>query len=358
MPNMIQLFSCRCEPKARNLCHLTSKVQRLLPKALSQTHVCSSLKWISRYFKRKAQLSSWQSWNANHFWICNSLQNTLSFQLANLKSRRNDPSAWKQNDMILETYAPESCVNHQSSAKIDIQPPSRSWTRRCGQMRSCHPRGIGHRRRWTIVVSRCGKRWKTISRNRHVAFTRHRRHRSPQGWGHTPLVVPDSMEHFHSWLLFLPTKMPFVDLSLLLSPSYSSFVSGCWYFTRLGSTGTGFGGPSAGLFVPITPSKLFTALVTSSATEARSAGYLSRISAKFRFTVAIKLPPLMLTFPDSPSFPPVLNSSAVHCRSVQDLTILLMPFLMCRKYTFWESSFSSIWRCLSSVSVPPSLDCL
>ena len=32
------------------------------------------------------------------------------------------------------------------------------------------------------------------------------------------LVVQDSMEHFHSWLLFLPTKMPFVDLSLLLSP--------------------------------------------------------------------------------------------------------------------------------------------
>ena len=101
MPNMIQLFSCRCEPKVRNLCHLTSKVQRLLPKALSQTHVCSNLIWIPRYFKRKAQLSSRQNWNAIHFCICNSLQNTLSFQLANLKSRRNDPSAWKQNDMIL-----------------------------------------------------------------------------------------------------------------------------------------------------------------------------------------------------------------------------------------------------------------
>ena len=32
------------------------------------------------------------------------------------------------------------------------------------------------------------------------------------------LAVQDSMEHFHSWLLFQPTKMPFVDLSQLLSP--------------------------------------------------------------------------------------------------------------------------------------------
>ena len=61
-------------------------------------------------------------------------------------------------------------------------------------------------------------------------------------------------------------------------------------------------------------SKLFTALVISSATDARSTGYLSRISARFRFTVAIKLPSLLLTFPDSSSFPPVLNSSAVHCK--------------------------------------------
>ena len=54
MPNMIQLFSRRCEPKVRDLCHLTSKVPRLLPKALSQTHVCSNLIWIPKYFKRKA----------------------------------------------------------------------------------------------------------------------------------------------------------------------------------------------------------------------------------------------------------------------------------------------------------------
>ena len=87
--------------------------------------------------------------------------------------------------MILETYAPESCVNHQSSAKIYLQPPSRSWTRRCGHMRSCHPRWSGHRRRRPIVVSLWGKRWKSISWDRHVAITRHRRHRSPRWWGHT-----------------------------------------------------------------------------------------------------------------------------------------------------------------------------
>ena len=51
MPNMIQLFSCRCEPKVRDLCHLTSKVQRLLSKAVSQTHVCSNLIWISKTWK-------------------------------------------------------------------------------------------------------------------------------------------------------------------------------------------------------------------------------------------------------------------------------------------------------------------
>ena len=143
MPNMIQLFSCRCEPKVRDLCHLTSKVQRLLPKALSQTHVCSNLIWIPKYFKRKAQLFSRQNWNAIHFCICNSLQNTLSFQLPNLKSRRNDPRTWNPDDMILETYAPESFCQSQIICK-DLQHSSRSWTRRCGHMRSCHPRWSGH----------------------------------------------------------------------------------------------------------------------------------------------------------------------------------------------------------------------
>ena len=52
-------------------------------------------------------------------------------------------------------------------------------------MRSCHPRGIGHRRRWTIVVSLWGKRWISISWDRHAAITRHRRHWSPRWWGQT-----------------------------------------------------------------------------------------------------------------------------------------------------------------------------
>ena len=53
MPNMIQLFSCRCEPRVWDLCHLTSKVQRLLSKAVSQTHVCSNLIWIPKTSKEK-----------------------------------------------------------------------------------------------------------------------------------------------------------------------------------------------------------------------------------------------------------------------------------------------------------------
>ena len=282
---------------------------------------------------------------------------TLSFQLANLKSRRNDPSTWNQDDMILETYAPESCVNHKSSAKIYLQHPSRSWTRRCGHMRSCHPRWSGHRRRRSIVVSLWGKRWKSISWDRHVAITRHRRHRSPRWWGQS--IGCPGFDGALPLLAAIPAHQDAICWSLSASvPSNSSFVSGCWYFTRLGSTGTGFGGPSAGLFFSIIPSKLFTPLVISSVMAARSTGYLSRISAMFLFTVAIRLPPLLLTFPDSPSFPPVLNSSAVHWRFFNSFTRLLIPFLMCRKYWFWESSFSSIWRCLLSTSIPPSLDCL
>ena len=91
MSNMIQLFSCRCEPKVRDLCHLTSKVQRLLSKAVSPNTCMFKFDMNLKDLKRKAQLPSRQNWNAIHFCICNPLQNTLSFQLANLKSRRNDP---------------------------------------------------------------------------------------------------------------------------------------------------------------------------------------------------------------------------------------------------------------------------
>ena len=90
MSNMIQLFSCRCEPKVRNLCHLTSKVQRLLSKAVSQTHVCSNLIWISKTWKERHNFlqdkTEMQSTSASAI-LC---KNTLSFQLANLISWRYD----------------------------------------------------------------------------------------------------------------------------------------------------------------------------------------------------------------------------------------------------------------------------
>ena len=122
--------------------------------------------------------------------------------------------------MILETYAPESSCQSPLLCK-DLQHSSRSWTRRGGHMRSCHPRGIGHRRRWTIVVSLWWIRWKSISWDRHAAINPTQASLESPMVGPNPTVawvVQDSMEHFHSWLLFQPTKMPFVDLSQLLSP--------------------------------------------------------------------------------------------------------------------------------------------
>ena len=110
-----------------------------------------------------------------------------------------------------------SITNHLQ--KIYLQPPSRSWTRRCGHMRSCHPRWSGHRRGRTIVVPLWGKRRKSISWDRHVAITRHRRHRSPRWWGHTLWWHWLSRIRWSTSIpAFRPTKMPFVDLSLLLSP--------------------------------------------------------------------------------------------------------------------------------------------
>ena len=52
------------------------------------------------------------------------------------------------------------------------------------------------------------------------------------------LAVQDSMEHFHSLLLFQPTKMPFVDLSLLLCPQIPPLFQDAGISPRLGSTGT------------------------------------------------------------------------------------------------------------------------
>ena len=166
------------------------------------------------------------------------------------------------------------CELHQTHLhcpKINIAPtkPSRKKTIK---MRSCHPRGIGHRRRWTIVVSR----WENhILKSACCLHPSQASSESPKlgPYAVKALVVQDSMEHFHSWLLFLPTKMPFVDLSLLLSPHIpplfqNADISPIWVQQELDLVG-----PFAGLFVSITPSKLFTALVISFATEARSAGY-------------------------------------------------------------------------------------
>ena len=88
MPYMIQLFSCRCEPRVRSIRHVKSQVQRLPSKAVSQSQVCSNLIWITKP-KRKVQLPSRQKNEmSSTSWIFTSLQNTLSFQLANLKSWR------------------------------------------------------------------------------------------------------------------------------------------------------------------------------------------------------------------------------------------------------------------------------
>ena len=88
MPDMIQLFSCRGEPRVRSIRHVKSQVRRLPSKAVSQSHVCSNLIWITNP-KRKVQLPSRQKNEmSSTSWIFTSLQNTLSFQLANLKSWR------------------------------------------------------------------------------------------------------------------------------------------------------------------------------------------------------------------------------------------------------------------------------
>ena len=59
---------------------------------------------------------------------------------------------WNPDEMILETYAPESSCQSPLICK-DLQHSSRSWTRRGGHMRSGHPRWSGHSRRRTLVVS-------------------------------------------------------------------------------------------------------------------------------------------------------------------------------------------------------------
>ena len=105
MSNMIQLFSCRCEPKVRDLCHLTSKVQRLLSKAMSQTHVCSNLIWISKTWKERHNFlqdkTEMQSTSASAT-LC---KNTLSFQLTNLKS-------WRYDSRGLRSRISLSITNH------------------------------------------------------------------------------------------------------------------------------------------------------------------------------------------------------------------------------------------------------
>ena len=113
--------------------------------------------------------------------------------------------------MILETYAPESSCQSQIICK-DLQHSSRSWTRRGGHSRSCHPRWSGRHARWSrhvrwrsIVVSRWEWWWKSISWDRHAAITRRRRHR-------VALVVQDSLSHYRSLLMPLlsqPTIVPF-----------------------------------------------------------------------------------------------------------------------------------------------------
>ena len=139
--------------------------------------------------------------------------------------------------MILETYAPESSCQSPLICK-DLQHSSRSWTRRGGHMRSCHPRGIGHRRRWTIVVSLWWIRWKSISWDRHAAITRHRRHWSPRWWGQTRRWHWLSRIRWSTSTLGCYSSPPRCRSLSASVPSNSSFVSGCWYFTRLGSTGT------------------------------------------------------------------------------------------------------------------------
>ena len=59
MPNMIQLFSCRCEPKVRDLCHLTSKVQRLLPKSFEPKHMYVQI-WYESQITSKERHNSLQ----------------------------------------------------------------------------------------------------------------------------------------------------------------------------------------------------------------------------------------------------------------------------------------------------------
>ena len=211
-------------------------------------------------------------------------------------------------------------------------------------MRSCHPRWIGHRRRWTIVVSLWGKRWISISWDRHAAITRHRRHWSPRWWGQTRRWHWLSRIRWSTSTLGCYSSPPRCHLLISLSFCPLKFLL-CFRMLVFHPFGFDRNCLRWALCRPLCPHHSFQAL--HSLGDLVSQGCkVNWVSLKDLGQVSIhrgnQAATLLLTFPDSPSFPPVLNSSAVHCKLVQDFSILLMPFLMCWKYIFWLSSFSSI----------------
>ena len=146
---MIQLFSCRCEPRVRSIRHVKSQVQRLPSKAVSQSHVCSNLIWNTN-LKRKVQLPSRQK---------NEMSSTSESSLLCKTHFLFSSQTWNPEDKILESYAPESIC--QSQISKDLQHSSRRLTRRSGHGRSWHR---PHRRRRAIEISRWKRWWKSIRR--------------------------------------------------------------------------------------------------------------------------------------------------------------------------------------------------
>ena len=299
-------------------------------------HMYVQIWYESQRLQKKGTTSFKTQWNAIHFWICNSLQKHFLFS----------SQTWNPDDTILETYAPESSCQSQIIYK-DLQHSSRRGTRRSGHSRSCHTRWSGRHTRWsgqvrrrTIVVSRWEWWWKSIQWDRHAAITRHRRHRSLRWWGQTRRWHWLSRIHCHTtalcWcrsnlsppLRHLLVTFHFRALMLLfrlrmlkLDP-LGFYWNWRWTLCRSFLLQTFFHDPLQALHRLRDLIRHGCQVYT---------GYLSRISAKFRFTVAIRLPALLLTSPDFPSFPPVLNSSAVHCKFFKSFTRPFTPFLMWRK---------------------------
>ena len=138
MPNMIQFFSCRCEPRVWNIRHGKPTVQNF-PQKLWASHMYVQIWHESQRLEKKGTTSFKTTLKSNPLLHLQPFAKThFLFSLP----------TWNPDEMILETYAPESSCQSQIICK-DLQHSSRSWTRRGGHSRSRHTRWSGRHTRWS-----------------------------------------------------------------------------------------------------------------------------------------------------------------------------------------------------------------